>query len=108
MAVGTCEILHLQSLLAEMGVRLPQSPVLWCDNLGATYLAVNPVQHHRIKHLSLDYHFVRERVRNNSLQVAFISSQDQKADPLTKALPTARFLKMRSKLGLNPARIEGG
>lgn len=72
------------------------------------YLVVNPVHHNRIKHRSLDYHFIRERVKTNSLQVAFIASQDQKVDLLTKALPTARFLQMRSKLGLLPARIEGG
>jgi hypothetical protein len=37
-ANATAEVIWLQSLLAELGVRLTQAPCLWCDNLGATYL----------------------------------------------------------------------
>lgn len=106
-AHATCETIWIQSLLADLGIRLQQPPILWCDNLGATYLAVNLVMHHRIKHLSLDYHFVRERIKNKSLQVAFISSKDQLADLLTKPLPTARFLLLRSKLCLRPLGSRG-
>lgn len=76
-ANAACEILWIQSLLAEVGISLAAAPTLWCDNLGATYIALNPVLHHRIKHLSLDFHFVRERVQNKTLQVAFIPSSDQ-------------------------------
>ena len=60
LGLATYETIWLQSILGELQINLPHPPTLWCDNLGATYLAVNPVLHHRIKHLSLDYHFVRE------------------------------------------------
>jgi hypothetical protein len=55
--------------------------------LGATFLSANPVFHARIKHIEIDYHFVRERVANNSLAIRFISTKDQLADGFTKALP---------------------
>ena len=41
-------------------VQLPST--LFSDNLGATYLSANPVFHSRMKHLAIDYHFVRDLV----------------------------------------------
>lgn len=47
-------------LLTELGVRLPTSPIIYCDNIGATHLSANPIFHSRMKHLVLDFHFIRE------------------------------------------------
>jgi histone deacetylase 1/2 len=59
---NAAEVIWVQSLLAELGVKEMQTPCLWCDNLGATYLSANPVFHARAKHIEIDFHFVRERV----------------------------------------------
>jgi histone deacetylase 1/2 len=75
MANATVEVIWLESLLRELGVRSPQTPCLWCDNLGGTYLSANLVFHPRDKHIEIDFHFVRERVRRKQLQVRFISSK---------------------------------
>ncbi|CAN0847266.1 Retrovirus-related Pol polyprotein from transposon RE1, partial [Linum grandiflorum] len=47
LATLASEVIWLQSLLAELRIPQPTPPVLWCDNLGATYLAHNPVFHSR-------------------------------------------------------------
>jgi len=39
------ELLWIHSLLTELGVTIPKSPSLLCDNLSATYLTHNPVYH---------------------------------------------------------------
>ncbi|GKC78620.1 gag/pol polyprotein [Tanacetum coccineum] len=52
----------LQALLNELGIHSSSTPILWCDNLGATYLSANPIFHARIKQMEMDYHFVREKV----------------------------------------------
>ena len=89
-------------LLCELGVTLKEHPCLWCDNLGATYLSANPVFHARTKHIEIDYHFVRERVANKSLDIKFISNKDQVADGFTKILPVNALAEFRRNLNLCP------
>ncbi|GAA0167039.1 hypothetical protein LIER_22063 [Lithospermum erythrorhizon] len=85
--------------LALPPIVVPQV-VLWCDNLGATYLSANPVFHARTKHIEIDFHFVREKVARKELQIQFISTKDQIADLLTKPLSSSRFAFFRDKLRL--------
>ena len=100
MANATSEVIWLELLLKELGISLQQPPVLWCDNLGATYLSANPVFHARAKHIEIDFHFVRERVTNKQLQIKLISTGDQLADGFTKALYVQKFEEFRSNLNL--------
>jgi histone deacetylase 1/2 len=90
-ADATAEIIWVQSLLRELRISQRISPVLWCDNIGATYLSSNPVFHARTKHIEVDYHFVRERVAQELLQIKFISTMDQLAEIFTKPLPLPQF-----------------
>lgn len=105
MANTTCEIIWLQSLLSELDIFLTNPPILWCDNLRATYLSVNPVLHARTKHVELNYHFVRERVAAKTFHVSFVSSKDQVADIFTKPLSNARFLQLQSSLTLQSVSL---
>lgn len=59
-ANATVEIIWIQALLEELGVVQSRVPCLRCDNIGATYLAENPVFHVRTKHIEVYYRFVRE------------------------------------------------
>jgi hypothetical protein len=79
---------------------LERAPVLWCDNLRATYLTANPVSHARTKHIEIDFHFVRERVAEGALQVKFISSSDQLVDVFTKPATQQMLDRFKSNLNL--------
>ncbi|GJZ65958.1 gag/pol polyprotein [Tanacetum coccineum] len=92
------ELTWLQALLNELGIGSSSTPILLCDNLGATYLSANPIFHTRTKHVEIDYHFVRKKVAQGHLRVQHISTHDQIADIFTKSLPTPRFLFLRFKL----------
>jgi hypothetical protein len=92
LANSTTEVIWVQSILAELGINLPRSPCLWCDNLGATYMTANPRFHGRTKHIEIDFHFVRERVARWQFDVRFISSADQVANGFTKSYQRSNWM----------------
>ncbi|KAK1697903.1 hypothetical protein QYE76_014600 [Lolium multiflorum] len=109
LANATAELIWIQALLGELGVSQRHPPILWCDNIGATFLSANPVFHARTKHIEVDFHFVRERVAKKLLQIRFISSKDQLADIFTKPLPLPLFTSCKRNLNIHgKVEIEGG
>jgi len=105
---AAADVIWLQSLLLELGV--PQSlSIVLCDNLGATYLTINPIRHSRSKHVEIDVHFVRDYVANGVLNIRFVSAKDQLVDILIKPLSSLRFSMLKNKLPVlsNPLRLRG-
>ena len=100
-AATTAELTWVCSLLIDLGLTLSPSPIIHCDNGGATHLCSNPIFHSSMKHVALDFHFIRERVQSGALRVSHVSSADQLADALTKPLPHPRFQSLKVKIGLS-------
>ncbi|CAA7040557.1 unnamed protein product [Microthlaspi erraticum] len=96
------EIRWICSLLTELGLFVRHPPTVYFDNVGATYLCANLVFHSRMKHIALDYHFVREQIQSGILRVSHVSTHDQLADMLTKPLPRSHFQTSWNKLGVIP------
>lgn len=88
----------LTFLLRELNIYLAHPPILHCDNISPIYLASNPIIHARIKHIEIDYHFLRERVMRDTLKIVYVPSADQTADSFTKALYLPRFQMLREKM----------
>ncbi|WOG93565.1 hypothetical protein DCAR_0312851 [Daucus carota subsp. sativus] len=101
LANASAELIWIRNLLRELGFQQTKAPTLFCDNTGATYLAANPIFHSRVKHIALDYHFVREQVQSGQLHVCHVNTKDQIADILTKPLARPQFMFLRSKIGVS-------
>jgi hypothetical protein len=76
----TAKIMWIQTLLRDLQVSIPPHVKVWVDNMGTKYLAFNPVFHGRMKHVEVDYHFIRERVARGILEVDCVPIGDQIAD----------------------------
>ena len=50
-----------------------------------------------MKHLEIDYHYVRDKVVRRELHVRYIRTADQVADIFTKGLSSARFALLSAK-----------
>jgi hypothetical protein len=99
-ANGAVEVMWIQILLTEIRIQISAQAKLWCDNLRVKYFASNPVLHGRMKHVEVDYHFVRERVAKKLLQIEFVPTGDQIADGFTKALPVRQMKNFKHNLNL--------
>jgi hypothetical protein len=100
MADATTEVMWIQAVLNELCIPYPCGARLWCDNMGAKYLAWNLIFYERMKHVEIDYHFVCDRVVQKLLDVRFIGNDDQLAYGFTEALPHGRFIDFRHNLNL--------
>ncbi|XP_020573667.1 uncharacterized protein LOC110020042 [Phalaenopsis equestris] len=92
---ASCQALWLRSLLSEVTGNEPKPVTLYVDNKSVITLIKNPVFHGRSKHID----------------TRFVSTGEQRADILTKALARVKFAKMRELLGVNkfePNQAYGG
>ena len=96
------EIVWLRALLDEIGAfrHIHQMSVLNGDNQGAIALARNPEYHACTKHIDIQYHFIRDLVSSEKVNLQFCSSTDMIADIMTKALPRATHDKHTQAMGL--------
>ena len=54
------------------------------DNEGAIFLAKNQQVGMRTKHIDVKYHFIRDLVQENYLDIRYVRSEENYADVLTK------------------------
>lgn len=106
MAATTVELLWLSYLLKDLHVSLSFPITLFCDNRSAQLLAVNPYFYDKSKHLFVDFHFTRDKVQDEFLKTAHISSQSLIADLFIKSLPPKSHSILSSKFGL--LQLDGG
>ncbi|XP_019261850.1 PREDICTED: uncharacterized protein LOC109239723 [Nicotiana attenuata] len=98
-AVAT-EVTWLVGLLQESNNEIHHPVDLYCDSKAALQIAANPIFHERTKHIEIDCHFFREKIKNGLLAPYHISTKLQLADLMTKGLGVAQHSFLLSKLGV--------
>jgi len=87
-------------MLKDIRTMFEEPVTIFYDNLSAISISKNPVLHSNKKHISIKFHFLREKVNENEVRLEFFSSKDHIADVFTKPLPKDTFEYLRVKLGV--------
>ena len=88
------EAVWLRELCKDLNSELTNPTVIFENNQAAIKMAKNPQYHGRSKHISIKYHFIREQVSTNLIELRYCRTDDMIADIFTKGLGTTKFIKL--------------
>jgi hypothetical protein len=100
-ALGQCtqQVLYLRLLLHELGFPQLNPTPIFIDNTATITTAQNPTTNkNRTRHIDVAYHFVRQRISDKYIILRWISTIEQLADILTKALGQTTFDRLRAAI----------
>lgn len=100
MTLALSEITWLEGLFSELNVPISKPITVFSDSKSAIQLAVNPIFHERPKHIEVDCHFIKDKIKEGLIQPMYVSTSHQVADILTKILSQDQHLHLMNKLGV--------
>ncbi|GJV53629.1 retrovirus-related pol polyprotein from transposon TNT 1-94 [Tanacetum coccineum] len=71
-----------------------------CPMLSAISISSNPVLHSRTKHIDIRYHFIRDYILKEDIELHFILTEFQLADIFIKPMDEPTFTRLKAKLGM--------
>lgn len=109
LSVYFVEMTWLCYLLCDLGFLSFSLSILLCDNISAMHLATNPIFHSRSKHIDINFHFVCDRVVDDSIIICYTPIDHQSLMSL-QGVYRQHFQWLRSKLVpiRNPVQLERG
>lgn len=98
--MAVAELTWVCDVLNELNCPVLSPITLYFDNQAAIQIASDPIFHERTKHIKIDCHFIREKIKSGLEQPKFIPTSSQLADMLIKGLCTTRHKVLIAKLGM--------
>jgi hypothetical protein len=102
MTLSNCsrQAVWIKTMIEELGIQFKTIPV-YGDNQGSIFIASNPVQESRTKHIDIRYHYICELIGAKKVELMFVPGEMNPANMFTKNLQNVKFLKFRNQLGLD-------
>jgi hypothetical protein len=96
------EACWLRNLYEELGQSQEKPTLIKGDNDGSIAMARNPQFHKRSKHIATRWHWVRDAVEDQVIEIESCRDPQQTADILTKALARPKHQRHVKEMGLAP------
>ena len=93
------QLLWMKKVLTYYGIS-QDTMVVYCDNSSAIDISKNPIQHSKIKHIEIRYHFIRDLIERRIVCLKYIPTKRQNADIFTKPLDRSKFETLRQVIGV--------
>ena len=90
----------LRNLYEELGYPQTYPTTIRDDNNGSIAMARNPQFHQQSKHITIQWHLIRDLVSDNVLTIEECRDPEQTADVLTKPLMRLKHQKHVGEMGL--------
>jgi hypothetical protein len=87
-----------RQLMFELGFPQERATKIFEDNKVCISISSNDRTDARSKHIDVKYHFVRQMIRTNQIQVEYLPTEDMIADMFTKPTSTTAFQKCRASI----------
>lgn len=93
------DLINLRGIAQDFGINERTS--LRMDNQGAISMVNSYENSKRGKHIEMKEHFIKDIARKKIIEVQYVSSKENLADIMTKALARDRFIELRKHISIN-------
>ena len=73
---------------------------IYCDNTSSINISKNPVMYTKIKHIVINYHYLKELVQDKEVKLEYVHTKEKISNIFTKFLPKDAYEYLRGKLGV--------
>nr|GEU54542.1 hypothetical protein [Tanacetum cinerariifolium] len=103
--IATKEVVWIMKFIDELGiVPLNDYPIkMNCDNSAAIIMAKESGIQKGARHFKIKYRYVRECIETGEIDIVKVHTDDNLADPFTKALAGPKLTRHARSMGLRPA-----
>ena len=77
----------MKQMLKDIRIEISELVVIHYDNISTVNMSKNPVLHSKTKHISINYHMLREKVLDNEIRLQYVNMKEKITNIFTKPLP---------------------
>ena len=95
---AVAEIIFLRELMKQLGFSSNRPSIVYEDNLSCIKMIYGQLKHHTTKHINTRFHFTKDQVEKNNVEIVHCNTKEMIADILTKPLPADQHIYLANKL----------
>ena len=95
LAYAAQEVVFLRELFKDLLHKQTESTIIHEDNQAAIWLVESPQYHSKTKHIDIKYHYVCEKVLDNTIKLNYCPTNKMLANMLNKGLSKDKFAGLR-------------